>query len=110
MLISPSLQKHCNGYNHGELLKERPKARHKVDNKKGCEAEKKWERPHAVTIDGRAKMKNMRLFVSRTERGGGAAQFITVTSSLVPDEDVDASTEGGGADRAVKAPVVTDQS
>lgn len=66
---------------------------------------REWERLWAVTIDGRAKMANMRSFVSRTERRRGAAQFITVTSSLVTDEEVDETTEEAG--RTVKAPVFT---
>lgn len=60
---------------------------------RGRRAGEEWERLQAVTIDGRAKMENMRSFVSRTERRGGAAQFIPVSSSLVTDEEVDASTE-----------------
>lgn len=70
------------------------------------QAGEEWERLRAVTIDGRAKMANIRLFVSSTERRRGAGPFITMTSSLVADEEVDASMEGE-AGRTVIAPVFT---
>lgn len=93
----------------GELLKQRPEACHKVDPEKGGEAAKQARSGNelrAGTIDGRAKMANMRSFVCRTERKRGAAQFITVTSSLVTDEEVDVTIEGE-AGRTVKDPVFT---
>lgn len=84
----------------GELGKQRPKASHKVNNDKGSDSDKSSRGGVGTAasgpIDGCTKMANMRLFVSRTATRRGAARFITVTSSLVTDEEVDAATEGGG--------------
>lgn len=95
----------------GELRKQRPKASHKVNNDKGSDSDKSTSRGGVGTaasgaIDGRTKMANMRLFVSTTATRRGATRFITVTSSLVTDEEVDAATEGK-AGRTVKASMFT---